>query len=162
MWEQARPACGFTNYTLNRTILRRALFPQMPISTLPTNCFKFYVQKELIMNRSPDQIYCLRCVLCPLLAKGVLVPLDVAPRCASWLLGNGLVAPGVVAQGPSAILEAALGGPLVLMTTVKLTLTSYTTPWFTTTTCAWFASNTSASTTGTTSATTSSASSTCS
>lgn len=98
--------------------------------------------------------------LCPLLAKGVLVPLGVTPR-APWLLGNGLVAPGAVSHCPSAVLEAALGGPLVLMTTVKLTLTSHSAPWLATTTSkTWFASNTSGRTTHTSTTTAKSTSST--
>lgn len=63
-------------------------------------------------------------ILSPLLAKGVLVPLAVAPprRGAPRLLGDGLGSPGP-APSAAAVLEAALGGPLALVATVKLTLT---------------------------------------
>lgn len=110
--------------------------PKHKKGTVPT-CAKFHsayklliVQRKTWLKVQTEKFYI---ILCPLLAKGVLVPLDVAPRGAPRLLGNGLVAPGVVTHGPSAVLEAALGGPLVLMTTVKLTLTSHIAPWLATT-----------------------------
>lgn len=128
---------------------------QVPLCLQTVNCSK----KNMLKVQTEKFFFII--ILCPLLAKGVLVPLDVAPRGAPWLLGNGLVAPGVVTHGPSAVLEAALGGPLVLMTTVKLTLTSHIAPWLATTSHTWLASNTSARTTSTSTTTTRCTSCTC-
>lgn len=80
-------------------------------------------------------------ILCPLLAKEFLVPLNVASRGIPWQLRNGLVAPEICCPSPSAILEAELWGSLALITTIQLKFARDIDSLFDTPFCDWFASN---------------------